>query len=79
MATKKQSTTNGVVYDKVCKDYGVYVQGRYVGSRARRLEADELYNHESTKQARFEGFINGYKAAMAGTDVAEALHILEAA
>ncbi len=34
---------------------------------------------ELTKQARFEGFINGYKAAMAGTDVAEALNLLQAA
>ena len=39
-----------IKFDKLTRDYGVYIDGRYVGSRATMREATALKAAEEAKQ-----------------------------
>lgn len=53
-----------VAYDRYTKDHYAYFDGRFIGARTTRREAEELLDDHAYDLARHEGFMAGYKAGL---------------
>ena len=77
MATKRKSTTypspfanvpatgKHIAFDRLTHDWSAFYNGLFLGSRKYRADAEALANAAALEDARQEGYLAGYRAALA--------------